>query len=99
MSTKLRIFFVSCVLAVSAFTLSPALSPALATALASDTPVAASVHVMAPAQVGPGPVLDPTSTSEADNQKTKNKLIAGGAAIVLLLAVVWGRRARSKKTT
>ncbi|WP_370946656.1 hypothetical protein AB5J62_03625 [Amycolatopsis sp. cg5] len=91
MSTKLRIFFVSCVLAVSAFGVSPA--------LADGTPVAASVHVTAPAQVGPGPVLDPATTSEADNQKTKNKLIAGGAAVVLLLVVIWGRRTRSKKST
>jgi hypothetical protein len=45
----------------------------------------------------PGPALDPARTAQADSQKTKNKLIAGGVAVVLLLIVIWGRRVRSHK--
>jgi hypothetical protein len=45
----------------------------------------------------PGPALDPAGTAQVDSQKTKNKLIAGGVAVVLLLIVVWGRRVRSQK--
>jgi hypothetical protein len=45
----------------------------------------------------PGPVLDPANTNEANNLKTKNKAIAAGIAAVLLIAVIWGRRVRSKK--
>jgi hypothetical protein len=51
-----------------------------------------------PAQsVPPGPVLDPAETDKANSQKTKNKLVAGGVAVVLLGIVVWGRRIRTKK--
>ncbi|PRX44349.1 hypothetical protein B0I33_112227 [Prauserella shujinwangii] len=42
----------------------------------------------------PGPQLDPQT--EADSRKTKNKLIVGGAALVLLLIVIWGRKQRNK---
>jgi len=45
----------------------------------------------------PGPVLDPAGTAQANSQRTKNKLIAGGVAVVLLLLVIWGRKVRSKK--
>jgi hypothetical protein len=45
----------------------------------------------------PGPVLDPAQTSKADQEKSRNKLIAGGVAIVLLLIVLYGRRVRAKK--
>jgi hypothetical protein len=47
----------------------------------------------------PGPVLDPAGTAQANSQRTKNKLIAGGVAVVLLLLVIWGRKVRSKKAT
>ena len=45
----------------------------------------------------PGPVLDPAETDKANSEKTKNKLVAGGVAVVLLGIVVWGRRIRTKK--
>lgn len=45
----------------------------------------------------PGPVLDPAGTEQANSAKTKNKLIAGGVAVVLLLIVIWGRRMRTQK--
>jgi hypothetical protein len=45
----------------------------------------------------PGPVLDPNGTTQADAKQTKNKLIAGGIAIVLLFLVWWGRRVRNPK--
>jgi hypothetical protein len=67
-------------------------------------PVAVTVTVahagaaLAPAQTQPpGPVLDPAQTDKANTEKTKNKLIAGLVAVVLLGIVVWGRRIRSKK--
>ncbi|MEU4668799.1 LPXTG cell wall anchor domain-containing protein [Amycolatopsis sp. NPDC023774] len=50
----------------------------------------------APQQAAPGPVLDPTQTDKANAQKTRNKLIAGGIAIVLLAIVFFGRRKRKK---
>jgi hypothetical protein len=43
----------------------------------------------------PGPVLP--ETARVDSQQWKNKLIAGGVAVVLLLLVLWGRRVRSHK--
>ncbi|WP_307849796.1 hypothetical protein [Qaidamihabitans albus] len=43
----------------------------------------------------PGPELDPQT--EADARKTKNKLIVGGVALVLLIIVIWGRRTRNKR--
>ena len=45
----------------------------------------------------PGPLLDPAETARVNSQQTKNKLIAGGVAVVLLLLVLWGRRVRSHK--
>ncbi|ASR38931.1 hypothetical protein BAY61_03640 [Prauserella marina] len=44
----------------------------------------------------PGPVLDPQT--EADAENTKSKVIVGVAAGVLLVAVIWGRRIRAKRT-
>lgn len=78
--------------------------PAQAVVLRSPgyaTSAAVSSHGQAfllPAQsVPPGPVLDPAETDKANSQKTKNKLVAGGVAVVLLGIVVWGRRIRAKK--
>lgn len=56
---------------------------------------AAAVHE-APSQVPPGPVLDPAETDKANSQETKNKIIAGIAAAILLGLVILGRRTRSK---
>ncbi|WP_181771690.1 hypothetical protein [Amycolatopsis pittospori] len=57
---------------------------------------AAAVHEV-PAQAPPGPVLDPAETDKANSEETKNKVIAGILAVVLLGLVILGRRARSKK--
>ncbi|RSM54232.1 hypothetical protein DMH03_35940 [Amycolatopsis sp. WAC 01376] len=57
---------------------------------------AAAVHEV-PRQAPPGPVLDPAETDKANSQETKNKIIAGVAAAILLGLVILGRRARSKK--
>ncbi len=48
-------------------------------------------------QAPPGPVLDPAETDKANSQETKNKVIAGIVAAVLLGLVILGRRSRSKK--
>jgi len=56
---------------------------------------AAAVQVE-PAQAPPGPVLDPAETEKANSEETKNKVIAGGVAVVLAALVILGRRARSK---
>jgi len=98
---KLRGLVLAGVLGAVLFTASPALaSPAFAPAV---RPVAVTVTVAhasapAPAQTQPpGPVLDPSQTDKANSEKTKNKLIAGLVAVVLLAIVIWGRRVRSKK--
>ncbi|WP_410656399.1 hypothetical protein [Amycolatopsis sp. lyj-112] len=56
---------------------------------------AAAVHE-APSQVPPGPVLDPADTDKANSEETKNKIIAGIIAAILLGLVILGRRSRSK---
>jgi hypothetical protein len=74
-----------------------------AQAVASESPVTAAVSASALVQpfseqtAPPGPVLDPAQTTQADAATTKNKLVAGGIAVVLLLLVLWGRKVRKKK--
>ncbi|GAB2752676.1 hypothetical protein [Amycolatopsis magusensis] len=67
-----------------------------APALAAPEPVAA-VSVVLTQDPPPGPVLDPAESDRANNEKTKNQLIAGGTAVVLLGIVLWGRRVRAKR--
>ncbi|PXY37453.1 hypothetical protein BA062_05875 [Prauserella flavalba] len=67
-------------------------------ATASAAPATAQpVVAAAPAltQTEPGPVLDPQN--EADARNSRNKLVVGVAAAVLLGIVIWGRHIRSKK--
>ncbi len=78
-------------------------APAAQAVPASGSPVvspvitqAAAVHEV-PAQAPPGPVLDPADTDKANSEETKNKVIAGILAVVLLGLVILGRRVRSKK--
>jgi len=83
----------------------------VAAGLVVCAPVAQAVEIQAPApvimqaaaahealeQAPPGPVLDPAETDKANSQETKNKVIAGIAAAILLGLVILGRRSRSKK--
>jgi hypothetical protein len=72
---------------------------AQATEIQAASPVmtqAAVVHEV-PSQAPPGPVLDPAETDKANGEATRNKIIAGGVAVVLALLVFWGRKTRSKK--
>lgn len=46
----------------------------------------------------PGPTLDPSESEQANAEKTKNKLIVGGIAAVLLVIVIWGRSVRKKSS-
>ncbi|MEU7786134.1 MULTISPECIES: hypothetical protein [unclassified Amycolatopsis] len=96
---KLRGLVLVGVLGAVLFTASPALAEPVRTAAVSVT-VVSSAHAAAPVPAQtqpPGPVLDPAQTDKANTEKTKNKLVAGLIAVVLLGIVVWGRRIRSKK--
>ncbi|WP_418190768.1 hypothetical protein [Amycolatopsis albispora] len=69
-------------------------APALA---AGEPATTVSVVVAQDPTPPPGPVLDPAESERANSEKTKNQLIAGGAAVVLLGIVLWGRRVRAKR--
>lgn len=94
---KLRGLVLVGVLGAVLFTASPAFAEPVRSA--AVTVVAAHVPgTLVPVQTQPpGPVLDPAQTDKANSEKTKNKLIAGVVAVVLLGIVIWGRRIRSKK--
>ncbi|MCR6488565.1 hypothetical protein M8542_37630 [Amycolatopsis sp. OK19-0408] len=94
---KLRGLVLVGVLGAVLFTASPAVASPVRPAAVVVT-VAHAPASLVPAQTpNPGPVLDPAQTDKANSQKTKNKLIAGVVAVVLLGIVIWGRRIRSKK--
>ncbi|SFW44001.1 hypothetical protein [Amycolatopsis australiensis] len=94
---KLRGLVLVGVLGAVLFTASPALAEPVRTAAVTVT-VAHASPVLVPVQTQPpGPVLDPAQTDKANSEKTKNKLIAGVVAVVLLAIVIWGRRIRSKR--
>jgi hypothetical protein len=93
---KLRGLVLVGLLGALLFTASPALAePVRPVAVAVTVPHAAA-PVAAQTQP-PGPVLDPAETDKANSEKTKNKLIAGLVAVVLLGIVIWGRRIRAKR--
>ncbi len=99
---KLRGLVLVGLLGAVLFTASPASALASVEPVRSDHPVTmivaqAVAPVPAQATAGPGPVLDPAQTDKANSEKTKNKLIAGLLAVVLLAIVIWGRKIRSKK--
>lgn len=93
---KLRGLVLVGLLGAVLFTASPALAAPL-------RPAAVTVSVASPAlvpvqtTVNPGPVLDPAQTDKANSEKTRNKLVAGLIAVVLLGIVIWGRKIRSKR--
>ncbi|MDS0135218.1 MULTISPECIES: hypothetical protein [unclassified Amycolatopsis] len=92
---KLRGLVLVGLLGAVLFTASPAYA-------APVRPVAVTVSVssaaLVPAQTQPpGPVLDPAQTDKANSEKTRNKLVAGLIAVVLLGIVIWGRKIRSKR--
>ncbi|WP_410569167.1 hypothetical protein [Amycolatopsis sp. cmx-4-61] len=97
---KLRGLVLVGLLGAVLFTASPALAlagpvrPAVVTVSAAHVPAG---PVPAQTTVEPGPVLDPAQTDKANSEKTKNKLIAGLLAVVLLAIVIWGRKIRSKR--
>jgi hypothetical protein len=95
---KLRGLVLVGVLGAVLFTASPAVAEPVRPAAVTVT-VAHAGAALAPTQTtpNPGPVLDPAQTDKANTEKTKNKLIAGLVAVVLLAIVIWGRRIRSKK--
>ncbi|MEQ0563905.1 hypothetical protein ABJI51_32905 [Amycolatopsis sp. NEAU-NG30] len=93
---KLRVLVLAGVLGAVLFTASPALAEPVRTAAVTMT--VAHTSALVPVQTQPpGPVLDPAQTDKANSQKTKNKLIAGLLAVVLLAIVIYGRKMRSKK--
>jgi len=87
------------VLGAVLFTASPAFAFAEAVRPAAVTvTVAHASPALVPVQTQPpGPVLDPAQTDKANTEKTRNKLIAGLIAVVLLGIVIWGRKIRSKR--
>ncbi|MBE1498738.1 hypothetical protein H4696_005838 [Amycolatopsis lexingtonensis] len=96
---KLRLLVLVGVLGAVLFTASPALAGPVRVHTTASVTAARVAVAPAPAQTQPpGPVLDPAQTDKANTQKTKNKLVAGLIAVVLLGIVIWGRRVRSKKT-
>ncbi|WP_410591028.1 hypothetical protein [Amycolatopsis sp. lyj-23] len=96
---KLRGLVLVGLLGAVLFTASPALAlaaparPAVVTVSVAQAPLG-----LRPAETQPpGPVLDPAQTDKANSEKTRNKLIAGLLAVVLLAIVIWGRKIRSKR--
>ena len=94
---KLRGLVLVGLLGAVLFTASPALAapvrPAAVTVSVAHAPAG-----LVPVQTQPpGPVLDPAQTDKANTEKTRNKLIAGLIAVVLLGIVIWGRKIRSKR--
>ncbi|MEA5365925.1 hypothetical protein VA596_40810 [Amycolatopsis sp., V23-08] len=94
---KLRGLVLVGLLGAVLFTASPAQAePVRPVAVTVTVAHAGAAPVLAQTQA-PGPVLDPAQTDKANTEKTKNKLVAGLVAVVLLGIVIWGRRIRSKK--
>ncbi|MGW3964055.1 hypothetical protein ACWED2_29870 [Amycolatopsis sp. NPDC005003] len=94
---KLRGLVLVGLLGAVLFTASPAYAaPVRPVAVTVSTAHASPVLVPAQTQP-PGPVLDPAQTDKANTEKTRNKLIAGLIAVVLLGIVIWGRKIRSKR--
>lgn len=94
---KLRGLVLVGVLGAVLFTASPAFAEPVRPAAVTVTVAHVSPAPVAVQTPPPGPVLDPAQTDKANSEKTKNKLIAGFIAAVLLGAVIWGRKIRSKK--
>ncbi|MDQ7803811.1 hypothetical protein Q5425_08705 [Amycolatopsis sp. A133] len=94
---KLRGLVLVGLLGAVLFTASPALAEPVRPASVTVTVAHASVAPLPAQTQPPGPVLDPAQTDKANTEKTKNKLIAGLIAVVLLGIVIWGRKIRSKK--
>jgi len=94
---KLRGLVLVGLLGAVLFTASPAQAAPVRPA-AVTVSVAHASPGLVPAQTQPpGPVLDPAQTDKANTEKTRNKLVAGLIAVVLLGIVIWGRKIRSKR--
>jgi hypothetical protein len=95
--TKFRAIVVASLIGLLAVCVTPAQAVASERSVTATVSVSALVQPFSEQTAPPGPVLDPAQTSEADAATTKNKLVAGGIALVLLLLVLWGRKVRKKK--
>ncbi|TNC20693.1 hypothetical protein [Amycolatopsis alkalitolerans] len=84
---------------VSALLLGVLLSFGAPTAAAAAPAVVSVVHgpLAEQANAPVGPVIDPADNERANAQKTKNKIVVGVIAAVLLGIVLWGRSIRRKK--
>lgn len=95
---KLRGLVLVGLLGAVLFTASPALAePVRPAAVTMSVAHAPAAPVLTQTTANPGPVIDPAQTDKANSEKTKNKLIAGLIAVVLLGIVIWGRKIRSKR--
>ncbi|MFJ1761916.1 hypothetical protein ACIOD2_16455 [Amycolatopsis sp. NPDC088138] len=94
---KLRGLVLVGLLGAVLFTASPAQAEPVRPVAVTVTVAHAGVAPVLAQTQAPGPVLDPAQTDKANTEKTKNKLVAGLVAVVLLGIVIWGRRIRSKK--
>jgi hypothetical protein len=72
-------------------------SPAAPPAPLAAAPAAAHGPLVAQPPGDSGPTIDPAETAQADQQKSKNKLIVGGVAALLLVLVYFGRKSRNKR--
>ena len=96
---KLRGLVLVGLLGAVLFTASPALALAgpVRPAVVTMSVAHASAGLVPVQTQPPGPVLDPAQTDKANTEKTRNKLVAGLIAVVLLGIVIWGRKIRSKR--
>ncbi|WP_086841470.1 hypothetical protein [Amycolatopsis kentuckyensis] len=94
---KLRGLVLVGLLGAVLFTASPALAAPVRPAAVTMSVAHASAGLVPVQTQPPGPVLDPAQTDKANTEKTRNKLIAGLIAVVLLGIVIWGRKIRSKR--
>ncbi|RLK60994.1 hypothetical protein [Actinokineospora cianjurensis] len=76
--------------------LGTATAPAAAQPVVARSVTAPSVAGLAQAPTAPG-VDIPQAPTEADRDAAKNKIVVGVVAVLLLGAVVWGNRIRSKR--
>ncbi|GAA5168785.1 hypothetical protein [Amycolatopsis dongchuanensis] len=95
--TKVRAGLAALMLGLLLSFTAPAVVTAPAAVAAPVVPLPAAAGPLAAQTPAPGPVIDPAQNERANQQKTKNKIIVGVLAAVLLVIVVWGRSIRKKR--